>query len=161
MVTLFHEFEEDVLCGCSLPVVRLRCRNSNALLHWPMASDDVAFAEAIQERVDWRLETYLSRPGPGQVIPHGNSACIMLGNASGDGLPRSGGWKVIKINGAFKYAKFARVAINWIATEPDGQNMILPELQMLLGSDLLEFNRPQRVMIAAESDSDCWQVSAT
>jgi hypothetical protein len=130
----------------------------------PIASDDDAFAEAIQERVDWRLETYLSRPGPGRntykVIPNGDSACIMLGNASGDGLPRSGGWKVIKVNGAFKYAKFSRVAINWIAAEPDGQNVILPELHKLLGSDLLEFNRPQRVMIAAESDSECWVVSA-
>ena len=130
----------------------------------PTTSDEAAFAEAIRERVDWRLETYLSRPGPGcntyKVIPNGNSACIMLGNASGDGLPRSGGWKVVRINGAFRYAKFARVAINWIAAEPDGDNVILPELQQLLGSDLLEFNRPQRVMIAAESDSDCWQIHA-
>jgi hypothetical protein len=130
----------------------------------PMAGDDAAFAEAIKERVDWRLETYLSRPGPGRntykVIPNGNTACIMLGNPSGDGLPRSGGWKVIKINGAFRYAKFARIAINWIAAEPDGDNLIAQELQNLLGSDLLEFKRPQRVMIAAESDSDCWLVSA-
>jgi hypothetical protein len=130
----------------------------------PTPSDEAAFAEAIRERVDWRLETYLSWPGPGcntyKVIPNGNSACIMLGNASGDGLPRSGGWKVVRISGAFRYAKFARVAINWIAAEPDGDNVILPELQQLLGSDLLEFNRPQRVMIAAESDSDCWQIHA-
>jgi hypothetical protein len=130
----------------------------------PMASDGAAFAEAVKERVDWRLDTYLSRPGPGRntykVIPNGNSACIMLGNASGDGLPRSGGWKVIKINGAFRYAKFARIAINLIAAEPDGDNVIVPELQKLLGSDLLEFNRPQRVMIGAESDSDCWLISA-
>ena len=130
----------------------------------PTAGDEVAFAEAIKERVDWRLETYLSRPGPGRntykVIPNGNGACIMLGNPSGDGLPRNEGWKVIKINGAFRYAKFARVAINWLAAEPDGDNVISQELQKLLGSDLLEFNRPQRVMIAAESDSDCWLVSA-
>jgi len=84
----------------------------------------------------------------------------MLGNVSADGLPRSGGWKVIKINGGFRYARFASIAINWIAAEPDGDNMILPELQTLLGSDLLEFNRPERVMISAESDSDCWQISA-
>jgi hypothetical protein len=84
----------------------------------------------------------------------------MLGNPSGDGLPRNGGWKVIKINGAFRYAKFARIAINWLAAEPDGDNIISQELQTLLGFDLLEFNRPQRVMITAESDSDCWQVSA-
>ena len=130
----------------------------------PTADDEAAFAEAIKERVDWRLETYLSRPGPGRntykVIPNGNSACIMLGNPSGDGLPRNGGWKVIKINGAFRYAKFARIAINWIAAEPDGDNVISRELQTLLGSDLLEFNRPQRVMITAENDSDCWLVSA-
>jgi superfamily II DNA or RNA helicase/HKD family nuclease len=130
----------------------------------PTADDEAAFAEAIKERVDWRLETYLSRPGPGRntykVIPNGNAACIMLGNPSGDGLPRNGGWKVIKINGAFRYAKFARIAINWLAAEPDGDNVISRELQTLLGSDLLEFGRPQRVMITAESDSDCWQVSA-
>jgi superfamily II DNA or RNA helicase len=130
----------------------------------PMAGDDAAFAEGIKERVDWRLETYLSRPGPGRntykVIPNGNTACIMLGDPSGDGLPRGGGWKVVKINGAFRYAKFARIAINWIAAEPDGDNVISMELQKLLGSDLLEFNRPLRVMIAAQSDSDCWLVSA-
>ena len=130
----------------------------------PTADDEAAFAEAIKERVDWRLETYSSRPGPGRntykVIPNGNGACIMLGNPSGDGLPRNGGWKVIKINGAFRYAKFARIAINWIAAEPDGDNVISQELRTLLGSDLLEFNRPQRVMITAESDSDCWLVSA-
>jgi superfamily II DNA or RNA helicase len=130
----------------------------------PTAADDAAFADAIRERVEWRLETYLSRPGPGRntykVIPNGNSACIMLGTPSGDGLPRSGGWKVIKINGAFRYAKFARIAINWIAAEPDGHNVISQELQELLGSDLLEFHRPQRVMIAAENDSDCWKISA-
>jgi superfamily II DNA or RNA helicase len=129
----------------------------------PTTDDEVAFAEAIQERVEWRLETYLSRPGPGRntykVIPNGNSACIMLGSPSGDGLPRGAGWKVIKINGSFKYAKFARVAVNWIAAEPDGDNVISQELQRLLGSDLLEFNRPQRVMISAEGDADCWQIS--
>jgi superfamily II DNA or RNA helicase len=130
----------------------------------PVAGDALAFAEALKERVDWRLETYLSRPGPGRntykVIPSGTGACIMLGNPSGDGLPRSGGWKVIKINGAFKYAKFSRIAINWIAELPEGANVISQELQKLLGADLLEFNRPQRVMIAVESDSDCWQISA-
>jgi hypothetical protein len=72
---------------------------------------------------------------------------------------RGAGWKVIKINGSFKYAKFARVAVNWIAAEPDGDNVISQELQRLLGSDLLEFNRPQRVMISAEGDADCWQIS--
>jgi hypothetical protein len=130
----------------------------------PTTGDDTAFAQAIKERVDWRLETYLSRPGPGRnsykVIPNGKSACILLGNPSGDGLPRDSGWKVIKINGAFRYAKFARIAINWIAAEPDGDNVISQELQHLLGSDLLEFNRPQRVMIVAESDSECWLLSA-
>jgi superfamily II DNA or RNA helicase/HKD family nuclease len=130
----------------------------------PTATDGPALTAAVKERVDWRLETYLSRPGPGRntykVIPNGNTACIMLGTPAGDGLPRSGGWKVIKINGAFKYAKFARVAINWIAAEPDGANIISEELQTLLGSDLLEFNRPQRVMITAEGDSGCWNVAA-
>jgi len=99
----------------------------------PTADDEAAFAEAIKERVDWRLETYLSRPGPGRntykVIPDGNGACIMLGNPSGDGLPRNGGWKVIKINGSFRYAKFARIAINWLATKPNGDNVISQELQ--------------------------------
>ncbi len=153
--------------------------NSNAASPWfaydaanrlfsyigPTADDDAVFADALKERVDWRLETYLSRPGPGRntykVIPNGNTACIMLGNAAGDGLPRNGGWKVIKINGAFRYAKFARIAINWIAVEPDGDNIISRELQALLGPHLLEFNRPQRVMISAESDSDCWNITST
>jgi superfamily II DNA or RNA helicase len=130
----------------------------------PTADDAAMFAEALKERVDWRLETYLSRPGPGRsiykVIPNGSAACIMLGNPSGDGLPRNSGWKVIKINGAFRYAKFARIAINWIAEAPEGDNVISQELQTLLGSDLLAFNRPQRIMIAAASDSDCWNISA-
>jgi hypothetical protein len=130
----------------------------------PAASDDAAFAQALKERIDWRLETYLSRPGPGRntykVIPNGNSACIMLGSPSGDGVPRGGGWKVIRINGGFRYAKFARIAINWIAAAPEGDNLITQELQHLLGSDLLEFNRPQRVIITGESDSDCWILSA-
>jgi hypothetical protein len=130
----------------------------------PTADDEPALTAAVKERVEWRLETYLSRPGPGRntykVIPNSANACIMLGSPAGDGLPRSGGWKVIKINGAFKYAKFARIAINWIAAEPDGDNIISSELQILLGSDLLDFNRPQRVMITAESDSGCWNVAA-
>jgi len=130
----------------------------------PTAGDATMFAEALKERVDWRLETYLSRPGPGRslykVIPNGSAACIMLGNPSGDGLPRNTGWQVIKINGAYRYAKFARIAINWIAETPEGSNVILQELQKLLGSDLLAFNRPQRVMIAGASDSDCWNISA-
>jgi hypothetical protein len=130
----------------------------------PAATDEGAFTEAIKERVDWRLETYLSRPGPGRntykVIPNGKNACIMLGSPSGDGLPRNGGWKVVKINGAYRYAKFARVAINWLATKPDGHNVITQELQTLLGRDLLEFNRPHRVMISAESDSEFWLITA-
>ena len=94
----------------------------------PIAGDSTMPAEALKERVDWRLETYLSRPGPGRsiykVIPNGGAACIMLGSPSGDGLPRNSGWKVIKINGAFRYAKFARIAINWIAAAPEGDNVI-------------------------------------
>jgi hypothetical protein len=58
------------------------------------------------------------------------------------------------------YAKFARIAINWLASKPDGENVISQELRKLSGADLLEFNRPQRVMIAAESDSDRWLESA-
>lgn len=130
----------------------------------PTADDAAMFAQALEERVEWRLEAYLSRPGPGRsiykVIPNGSAACIMLGNPSGDGLPRNSGWKVIKINGAFRYAKFARIAINWIAEAPEGDNVISQELQTLLGSDLLAFNRPQRLMIAAASDSDCWNISS-
>jgi hypothetical protein len=91
-----------------------------------------------------------------QLDPAAQKVDAALGNPSGDGLPRNGGWKVIKINGTFRYAKFARIAINWLAAEPDGDNVISEELQKLLGSDLLEFNRPRRVMITAENDSDCW-----
>jgi hypothetical protein len=130
----------------------------------PTADDPVLFAEALKERVDWRLETYLSRPGRGQtiykVIRNGSTACIMLGNPSGDGLPRNSGWKVIQINGRFRYAKFARIAINWIAEVPDGKNIMTQELQTLLGADLLSFNPPKRVMMAAAADSDCWIISA-
>lgn len=35
----------------------------------PTADDAAMFAEALKERVDWRLETYLSRPGPGRAGP--------------------------------------------------------------------------------------------
>jgi hypothetical protein len=59
------------------------------------------------------------------------------------------------VNGAFRYAKFVRIAINWIAETPEGENVISHELQTLLGPDLLTFNRQQRVMIAAASDSGC------
>jgi hypothetical protein len=130
----------------------------------PTSDDPAVFATALRERVDWRLETYLSRPGPGRsiykVIPNGNGACIMLGPPSGDGLPRSGGWKVVRINGAFRYAKFARIAINWIAEVPEGDNILTQELQTLLGADLLAFQQPQRVLMAAAADSDCWNISA-
>jgi hypothetical protein len=111
----------------------------------PTTDDEPALATAVKGRVDWRLETYLSRPGPGRnnykVIPNENTACIVLGTSAGDGLPRSGGWKVIKINGAFKYARFARIAINWIAAESRTSNPIgfqcagvLP--QMVAGREL-------------------------
>jgi hypothetical protein len=42
-----------------------------------------------------------------------------------------------------------------------GDNIITQALQRLLGSNLLEFNRPQRIIRTAESDSECWILSVS
>jgi hypothetical protein len=118
----------------------------------PAARDSAAFAAAVQERVEWRLHTHLSRPGPDQrlykVIPNaGGGAIIMLGEENGDGLPRGAGWRVVTINGKSMYAKFAKIAVNTLADRPDGTNQLTAELQVLLGEGLLEFKRPYWVAL--------------
>jgi hypothetical protein len=130
----------------------------------PKATDEELFSIAVANRVAWRLETHLSRPGPGRtvykVIPNGGGACIMLGSPSGDGLPRGEGWQVVRMNGRLLYAKFAKIAINWMAEAPDGENILTSELTQLLGSDLLRFAFPYRVLLSRESDSRVYSITA-
>ena len=130
----------------------------------PDATDQSLFASAVAMRVAWRLETHLSRPGPGRtvykVIPHGSGACIMLGPPSGDGLPRDGGWQVVRINGRLVYAKFAKIAVNWLAEAQDGVNILTQELTTLLGADLLRFDAPHRVIVSRVADSAVYAISA-
>jgi superfamily II DNA or RNA helicase len=131
----------------------------------PQATDGAAFAAAIAERAAWRLEAHLARPGPDQavhkVIPAGKGAraIVMLGEENGDGLPRGSGWQVVRINGRLMYAKFAKIAINTVAEAPEGENVLTAELQRMLGPDLLSFERPHRVLIVRDSDSDVLEIS--
>lgn len=131
----------------------------------PQASDVGAFAAAVAERVAWRIEAHLARPGPDQaaykVIPasQGSRAIVMLGDENGDGLPRSGGWQVVRINGRLMYAKFAKIAINTLAEKPDGENVLTSELQKMFGPELLRFERPHRVLIVRDSESGVLEIS--
>ncbi|HQN10538.1 MAG TPA: DEAD/DEAH box helicase family protein [Quisquiliibacterium sp.] len=130
-----------------------------------------AFLAAVTERVDWRLQRYAQRPGPAcnlyKVIPtgQGGGACIMLGNASGDGMPRGEGWQLVRINGRYRYAKFAKVAINVMRDAPSDArgagNLLVTELQALFGDDrLLDFARVYRVRIARLPGEACWAIEA-
>lgn len=130
-----------------------------------------AFLEAVSERVDWRLHGYMQRPGPARnlfkVIPtgEGGSACIMLGNSAGDGLPRGEGWRLVRINGHYLYAKFAKVAINLLRAMPDDTrglpNLLIDELKKLFCDDrLLDFGRAYRVRITREAGEGCWVLEA-
>lgn len=131
----------------------------------PIASDVSAFAAAVAERAGWRIEAHLARPGPDQaaykVIPasQGSRAIIMLGAENGDGLPRSAGWQVVRINGRLTYAKFAKIAINTLAEQPDDENLLTAELLKMFGPDLLRFDRPHRVLVVREPDSGVLEIS--
>ena len=130
-----------------------------------------AFLAAVAERVDWRLQSYAQRPGPARnlykVIPtgQGGGACIMLGHDSGDGMPRGEGWKLVRINGRYRYAKFAKVAINLIRETPSDDrgagNLLVTELEELFGGvNLLEFSRVYRVRITRLPVEECWEIEA-
>jgi hypothetical protein len=64
------------------------------------------------------------------------------------------------MNGRLLYAKFAKIAINWMAEAPDGENILTSELTQLLGPDLLRFESPYRVMLSRESDSQVYSITA-
>jgi superfamily II DNA or RNA helicase/HKD family nuclease len=130
----------------------------------PQASDSSEFAAAVAERAAWRIEAHLARPGPDQaaykVIPagRGSHAIIMLGDENGDGLPRSKGWQVVRVNARLMYAKFAKIAINTLAESPDGENVLTAELEKMFGPELLRFERPRRVMIIRDADSGVLEI---
>jgi superfamily II DNA or RNA helicase len=132
----------------------------------PTASDVGAFTAAVAERAGWRIEAHLARPGPDQAAykvisaGQGSRAIIMLGDESGDGLPRGAGWQVVRINGRLMYAKFAKIAINTLAEKPDGENALTAELLKMFGPDLLRFDRPHRVLVVHEPDSGVLEISA-
>jgi len=132
----------------------------------PAAGDPVVFVTAAAERAAWRLETQLTRRGPAQrlykVLPGGNGrALIMLGEENGDGLPRGAGWRVVLINGRTMYAKFAKIAINTLADQPDGVNQLTEELRVLLDGALLEFGQPYWVSIRRRGlDSEVLELQA-
>lgn len=128
--------------------------------HWAV------FVAAIRERVEYRLMRYHQRrhgrTRVAKVIRTQGSACIMLGEENGDGLPRNSGWKVVQVGGEFLYAKFAKVAVNVIKRRPvDGPgepNILVEALQRLFAdSDLLAFRRAYRISIVRSTDSEAWQ----
>jgi hypothetical protein len=64
------------------------------------------------------------------------------------------------MNGKLLYAKFAKIAINWMAEAPDGENILTSELTELLGPDLLGFETPYQVLLSRESDSQVYLITA-
>jgi hypothetical protein len=148
---------------------------SKSLLYiGPMPADPAAFNAAVRERVEWRLATYFDRQSRGDtlfsVIPVGNDrarVCILLGERPRSGpveLPRGEGWKLVRINGRYLYAKFVRVAINVLKERPtDGDaepNLLTQELKTLLGPGLLAFDRRYRVRIVKLPQEDAWAIDA-
>lgn len=149
--------------------------SDNALRYiGPSSADPVALDAAVRERVQWRLATYFDRQQRGDrlfsVIPAGSDrtrVCIMLGEKPRTGpveLPRSEGWKLVRINGRYLHAKFVKVAINVLKERPvDGDaepNLLTQELTILLGPRLLAFEKRYRVRIVKLPQEDAWVIEA-
>ncbi len=127
---------------------------------------------AIQDRVAARLDAYWQRPGPGRfvfsVIPTGGraeqsdpsdgSVCVMFGSGrEREGLPM--GWHLVAINGRHLYAKFVKVALNVLKTEPTDSrqvpNLLSNELLKLFGGMLPAKPRVRFVRRAGEA---VWEI---
>jgi len=140
----------------------------------PKHDDPAAFDAAVRERVEWRLATYFDRQFRADrlfnVIPAGTDGkrvCIMLGEGPRRGpvdLPRGEGWKLVRINGRYLHAKFAKIAVNMMKDRPadgDGQpNLLTQELMALLGPGLLSFDKRYRVRIVKLPQEDAWAIDA-
>jgi Homing endonuclease associated repeat len=133
----------------------------------PQSPTTTALVHAVQERLDYLQLRYQHRSTAHErlykVIPHGNGACIMLGSDLADGLPRASGWQLVRIAGQYRYAKFAKVAINVIADSPEdgAPNVIVPMLKQLFADEqLLDFRRAYRLRIYRSAEEGAWCVEA-
>ena len=141
----------------------------------PKPGNQGLFDSAMRERVEWRLAAYFDRQERAEsvfnVIPHGSAGdrvCIMLGHGPRSGpadIPREGGWKLVRINGRYLYAKFAKIAINVLKEQPREdatvQNVLTTELEKLLGGNLIKFEQRHRVRIVRLPQEDAWSIDRT
>lgn len=129
----------------------------------PLPSDARTFEQAVHDRATFRLEDYFARrileTNVYNVIPNGDGLCIMLGSYRADGIPRSEGWKLLKVGEEFWYAKFAKIAINVLKKVPDETRDTPNQLTEVLSSLLNGENRPRRQMkvrITRAAEGDYW-----
>lgn len=92
------------------------------------------FQEFAREIVDWRLAEYLDRPGQnvGEVkvecrVSHSDGKPIIRlpSRQQVEALPS--GWTPVLVDGETYYGNFVKIALNVMAREPEGAN-VLPEL---------------------------------
>jgi hypothetical protein len=139
----------------------------------PVPSDltlEAHFVRAVRDRVNARLDTYWTRPGPGRmvfdVIPPKDgkstkgaraqrSVCIMFGKHR-KGLPT--GWHLVAINGRHLYGRFEK-SLNELRSQPGDAgsepNLLSDELRRLFGGSLPA--RP-RVRLVRQSGAAVWEV---
>ncbi len=94
----------------------------------------VILQKLAREIVDWRLAEYIDRPGQAQgdiriecrLSHSGGNPIIRLPSRQGvESLPS--GWTPLVVDGQTLYGNFVKIALNVVAREPEGTN-ILPEV---------------------------------
>lgn len=136
----------------------------------PKAHDTAAFAEAVLERVAYRLENHFAvryeRKNLFKVIQSGESGdrgIIHLGTDETAPIPRNQGWKAVLIGRHRLYAKFAKIAINVVKDHAvDGlevPNRLTEVLEELFGPGGYRSEQMNKVRIRpAEGEQDVWVI---
>jgi hypothetical protein len=135
----------------------------------PKGSNADAYAAAIEDRVAFRLAEYFEvrfeRKNVFNVINAGdNRGIIMLGSDESAPIPRSQGWKQVKMNGQRWSAKFAKIAVNVLKESPDdgaSPNLLTEQLEAMFGAGGYLPQRGNRVRITPVPDEDdVWLIDA-
>lgn len=135
----------------------------------PKASDTVAYAAAIEGRVEFRLAEYFEvrfeRKNVFNVINAGdNRGIIMLGSDESAPIPRAQGWKPVMMNGRRWWAKFAKIAVNVLKESPDdvaSPNLLTEQLEFMFGPGGYLPQQGNRVRITpVPNEDDMWLIDA-
>jgi superfamily II DNA or RNA helicase/predicted house-cleaning noncanonical NTP pyrophosphatase (MazG superfamily) len=135
----------------------------------PSASNAIAYAAAIEDRVAFRLAEYFEvrfeRKNVFNVINAGDErGIIMLGSDESAPIPRAQGWKQVMMNGRRWWAKFAKIAVNVLKETPDegaSPNLLTEQLEVMFGQGGYLPQQGNRVRITpVPHEDDMWLIDA-